>query len=486
MLKIVKNVSIYSLGNVLSAGISFLLLPLYTRVLSPGDYGQLELLYLVASILTIVISLKIESGYSRYFFESTEKTYREELFSTSQAFVLIGSLVVLVLVFQADTFFSKSILKIEQGEYLIRLITTSSVLEVLIMIPHLNLRLLHKAGAYVTASIVNLTTTVAATLFFLLLFQMRVDGVIWGRILGNATMLVFLYSISPVSHRFAFSRQYLGSMLKFSVFIIPANFTSIILLLSNRYFLNEYQNLIAVGIFSLAAKISSIIPSLFTEPIKAAITPYIFEKIHSPEESKKRLTDIIRYYAIGISIVVLFLSLFAEDIVGIIASNDFKNSSELIFLLTLTNLLLGLVAFLSIAIHITKKSFYVTLSWGISAVCNIGLNILLIPICGQIGAAYASLLTMIILLLTYWVILEKIYPLHLPVKELFLIIVCLVGCYQLGNFIHAGIFVKIFAKGVLLISYLGLILFVIRIFTKEELSMIQTYLQGKIGFFKGK
>ena len=82
MKKLFKNISIYSLGGILNKSIQFLLLPLYTRVLVPADYGKLELVYLVGAILAIVNGLMVQNAYARFYFDKSEVNYKEKLYSS--------------------------------------------------------------------------------------------------------------------------------------------------------------------------------------------------------------------------------------------------------------------------------------------------------------------------------------------------------------------------------------------------------------------
>ena len=62
-----KDSIIYTIPAILSKGISFLLVPLYTRVLSPGDYGSLELFLIFASIINLTIAFEVTQGVARFF-----------------------------------------------------------------------------------------------------------------------------------------------------------------------------------------------------------------------------------------------------------------------------------------------------------------------------------------------------------------------------------------------------------------------------------
>ena len=84
MKKIIQNSSIYSLGSILTAGISFFLLPLYTRVLNPEQYGQLELVYIIGSISAILFGLNIELGYTRFYYKYQNQEDQKALYFSSR------------------------------------------------------------------------------------------------------------------------------------------------------------------------------------------------------------------------------------------------------------------------------------------------------------------------------------------------------------------------------------------------------------------
>ena len=68
-----KDTLYYGVGNAIKKLISFLLLPLYTRVLTPSDYGILDTVGTGVMILTILFGLGVTDGGSRYYYETEDK-----------------------------------------------------------------------------------------------------------------------------------------------------------------------------------------------------------------------------------------------------------------------------------------------------------------------------------------------------------------------------------------------------------------------------
>lgn len=479
MPNLLKNISIYSLGSILSTGVSFFLLPLYTRVLSPADYGQLELVYLVAATLAIFYGLKVELGYNRIYFLDKKTDSRKTLFMTGQAFNLLCSGLFILILFTNIEFFSGLILNFEQGAFFLKLISLATVLEVLTHIPHNNLRLRHKALSFIKVSIIKLIITVGFTIYFIVVLDLGVAGVLYGKIAGTLVALTYLYYLTWNEFHFQLSTSMLWPMLGFSVFLIPSNLSSLVLNMSNRFFLSEYQNLDDVGLFSLGAKIAAVIPLLITEPVKKAFTPHIFELADEPDKCKKVLSDFIRLFFAGLSVFVLAISVFATDLIAIMASKSFQGSSNVVFILAFSKLLLGLAALIVLAIHITRKTWIVTIIWVASSFVNVALNIWLIPEYGRMGAAYATMLSILFILIMYIIAAHKVFPLVIPYFSLIKVLAVLVLFNYLGTLVQFGLITNILLKVVLTVSYAFIILVFTGVITNEERNKFRMMLKKR-------
>ncbi len=472
MLKLFKDISVYTIGSILTTSVSFLLLPIYTRVLQPADYGQLELVYLVAAILSILYGLKVELGYTRIYFLKDDKEFRKTLFFTGQGFNFLCSIIFIALIFSNIDRVSGLILNFENGSYFLKLICISTMIEVLTYIPYNNLRLRFKSVQYVGVSLLNLLATVSSTIIFVVLLRYGVAGVLYGKIIGSSVMLLHLYFLTWNEFHLRFSLKQLWPMLAFSVFLIPSNLSSLILNMSNRYFLSEYQNLSDVGLFSLGAKIAAVIPLLITEPVKKAFSPYIFNLSNEPDKCKSVLSDFIRYFFLGLSFFVLAISVFANDLIYIMADKSYHGSGNIVFVLGISNLLLGLASIIVLAIHITRKTWIITLTWVISSIANIFLNIWLIPLYGRIGAAYATMFSVGFILILYIVAAIKTFPFKLPYFSFIKVFILLILFNQIALSINYSLILSITIKLGLLLVYLVILYFLPGIISAQDKARI--------------
>lgn len=457
----------------------FLLLPLYTRVLQPADYGKLELVYLVGAILGIFYGLSVESGYNRIFFVNKEINFQKKLYSTGQIFNLFCSLIFASLMFMNAEWVSERIFNFAEGVYYIKLIVIATLIEVMTRIPYSNLRVQQKARSFVGTNLFNLVITTSFTIYFVAFANKGVAGVLYAKIIGSSFTLALLYYVTRNEYKLGFSFPQLKMMLGFSVFLIPAILSGLILNMSNRYFLQEYQSLEDVGLYSLGAKLASIIPFLFTEPVKKAFGPFLFEQIDTPQKCKKTLADFSRIFLAGLSIIALSISLFSREFIMLMSDESYSGSHNIVFVLSISFLFLGLAGIVVMGIHITRKTWIITMIWPISAIANILFNIWLIPIYGRMGAAYATMFSVIVINISYLFALHRVYPVKFEYVSFLKILILLVMFNYAGSFVILNIIPSILIKGLLFFIF-GVTLYFSGVFSKNELQKGKDLIFAKI------
>ena len=74
--ELLRHSAIYGLGSIVARVLGVLLLPLYTRYLSPSDYGLIETLVALAAVLTALVAQGMKSAFFRFYFDSAEPVRR--------------------------------------------------------------------------------------------------------------------------------------------------------------------------------------------------------------------------------------------------------------------------------------------------------------------------------------------------------------------------------------------------------------------------
>ena len=79
---LIKHSSIYGIGTVVAQAVGFLLLPFYTRYLTPADYGVMSLINVTIDIIGLILTLNIVNAMSRYYFDYEEIREQNRVVST--------------------------------------------------------------------------------------------------------------------------------------------------------------------------------------------------------------------------------------------------------------------------------------------------------------------------------------------------------------------------------------------------------------------
>lgn len=87
--KFIKHSTVYAIGNGLNRAASILLVPLYTRLLNPSEYGTLKMFYVTSSILRLLLGMVIAHATLRFYFAFDNEIDRKQIISTSLLFSIL-------------------------------------------------------------------------------------------------------------------------------------------------------------------------------------------------------------------------------------------------------------------------------------------------------------------------------------------------------------------------------------------------------------
>lgn len=439
---------------------------------------MLALVLLVGSILSVFFGLNIEYGYNRIYFYNKNDDFRKALFGTGQLFTFCGAVIILTVLIINASWFVNRFFMFDDGLIFFYFTIFLTLTEVMTQIPMNNLRIRQKAVTYVLVSLFKFLIITSFTIFFVVYAKEGVRGVLYAKIIGGVITLSALYIITFNEYKLGFSFLQLKLMLGFSVFLIPTTLSALVFNMSNRFFLQEYQTTSDVGMYSLGAQIAAIIPFLFTEPVKKAFSPYLFELIDDPISCKRLLVDFSRIFFAGLAIIALVLSLFSREVILVMADPSYKGSHDIVFVLSISYLLLGLSNIIVFGIHITRKTWIVAAVYPIAAAANIALNIWLIPAYGRMGAAIATLVSVIAINILYFIAINRVFPVPFEYKKFLFVLASMISINYIGTLIVLPVLQSILLKLVLLAIFITSLLF-LGVINKAEIRKVQNYILRK-------
>ena len=382
------NTLIFALGSIGSKLILFILLPLYTNVLTTAEYGISEIVTTVSTLIVPLISLSIGDSVLRF---GIDKGYDSDK-------VLNGALYVNVI----GTFFLLSLFPVLAligilRDYVIHLILISvfSAFRTTLL---LYAKATNHNVVFGIDSIINTAVLAGSNIVLLLVFKSGINGYLWSQIISLIVSVVFLFiSLRKVrpSQFVEVDFSILKEMLKYSIPLI-INAVSWWLIYSTdklmiNYFLGEDQ----VGIYSVSAKIPSLINTVtyfFSQAwVLSAITEYNATR---DLEFYRRVFRIYNYFlCLAVSFVLLFLKPFMQIYVGA----DFRSAWLYVPLLLIATIFRNYSDFFGAFFASAKKNILILITTSVGAICNVALNAILIPLIGVQGAVIGTAVSFIVI-----------------------------------------------------------------------------------------
>ena len=401
-----KDSIIYTIPTILSRGISIILVPLYTRVLNPSDYGSLDLFMVFTSIVNLVIALEISQGVSR-FYASEGDSYRKTLYASTS---LWFTLVCYTLFCSLMIYLSSSVYDFIMGQSNHLNAFRCGIFYVLVngvfYLAQNQLRWELKSKEYFFVSITLTIVTAVLGLYFTCLKELGLFGLILAMTIGCITALIFAVFLLRQSYRFRFCRNCLLEMLKYSSPFVASGIAVWITLYVDRLMINHFLSIYDVGLFSVGYKVSSI-AGLAIVGFQGALTPLVFAHYKNPKTAND-IEKIFRYFiAISLSIY-LFLGLFVQEILILMTAPSYYDASLVVAYL-IPAIFFSKMYIFAPGIGIAKKTEIILLIYLFGGFLNLLLNYLLIPKFGIMGASLATMFSYFFIFLLHIFYSQKYY-----------------------------------------------------------------------------
>ena len=395
--KIFKQGSWYFIGSLLTKATGFFLLPVYTKYLSPADYGVLNSLNSITNLLPIFISLYLDAAFGLYYF--SEKKISEQrvqlLYSTLFWFICLWGVVVVIAAMLISPFTFQPLLNVSFLPY-IPLIMIPALFGQLSLLGSVFLRSNLKVKEF---SILNFVVFICATSITILLltgFKMGIRANLYGAAVGSLiSFSYYLYiSIKYSLLNFSFNWKILWTSLLFSLPLIPNIAAGWIGGLSDRLILVYYGKIEQVGLYSISAQIALIL-YMINDALTQVQGPIALSALtENREEGKKQISEFLSFFVWIILFCYLLLTFFSKEILYFMTDVRYHSAYQLVAVLAFIYVLSGIYRVFTTILSFHEKMWVISCGAIISAIVSMIINFLLIPYWGQWAAAWARLFSM--------------------------------------------------------------------------------------------
>jgi O-antigen/teichoic acid export membrane protein len=383
-----KNLAIYGLGDVAVTGVNFLLLPVYMRYLTAEDYGVLTLLGSVEVIAKILFRWGLDGSFMRFYYDCEDSAARQKLASTIFYFLLAVSGVLLLVSLAA----APAIVALLDGSpstvRALRIVLVNTFAIGFTFLPFHLLRMEQRSKTFSALTLARSVSTLLLRIALVVGLGMGVMGVVLTDIAVTAAILLVLLRFFAPLIRPVFSREVLRESLRFGLPRMPHAFAQQVMAVGDRFILTRFRSLAEIGVYSIGVSFGLTL-KLFLSAFEYAWAPFYYATAREP--GAERIFAGVTTYGVAIlSLMTAGLSAIGSDLLALMAKPDFAAASGIITWTAIGVLLQGVYLLTSIGLNITKNTRYYPVATTAAAVTNVGLNFVLIPRFGIIGAAWAN------------------------------------------------------------------------------------------------
>jgi len=407
---IAAQTSLYSLGNLLGKFIGFLMIPIYTHYLTPADYGVIELLTLVSSVLSVIVGMKLSTGLVRFFFKYADESDRRSLVSSQLLMLAAASAVIGTILCLYAGLFSSVLFGSPAYSAAFRIVFISMAFETINASLFTYLRILEKPLHFIGVSLVQLVTGLTLNIIFIAGYHMGVWGVLYSMIITNmlTTALLLSYCLPQIGIRFDPAK--LRVLLRFSLPLLPAGILMFVLNMGDRFLLNHFAGPDAVGIYSLGYKFGMIL-SLFVGMPFLQIWDWKRVSIYEQHKANQILfTKIPIYLLLILAVAGLLVSVPIKEIIHAVASVQFQAAAQITPWVALGYAFYILFYVVDIGIFLRGKTYWYVVINGVAAAINLGLNFYLIPRYAALGAAVAKAVSFAVCPVMAYAVSQRYHP----------------------------------------------------------------------------
>lgn len=388
---LIKNVGILTISNFASKILVFLLVPLYTSVLSTNEVGKYDLTVSTVSLLFPILTLNILDALMRFLMDKA--TSKKEVTLIGIRYVSISLIPVLLFLFIASKFeLFKIIHGFEAYIFLYYLFNCSN--QYFIQFAK-GIELVRAMGI---AGVIGTIVTLGTNLLFLLVFKLGLPGFFIANILGQAFPAFYLLCKTRIweyLHYTKYNKELNREMLKYCVPLIATAVGWWVNSAADKYIVSIACGVAANGILSVSYKIPAIINTVQTIFIQAW-------QISAIREYGEQ--DVAAFYGKTFSAlnfvmisVCSFLIIFTKPIGKILYQKEFYSAWQFVPFLLIASVINSASGFIGPILSAKKASKPMALSAVYGGIINIVLNIILVYIIGIQGATIATLVSSLVI-----------------------------------------------------------------------------------------
>jgi O-antigen/teichoic acid export membrane protein len=432
LIRLTKGSLIYGVGGMLQRFMGLLLLPFFTRVLSPEDYGVVALISLVSVAIVGLFNLGTVNSMGILYFREQAQYRRPTVIWSNTLLMAVNAVVWCVILYLAAPTLSSLIFQTERYAELIRLAVLGLAFATVADPWRAYLRMEEKSKRYVTLTLISSLLSIGLSIWFVLIQRIGVTGVILAGTMTQGMMLLVYWVTIGRQLPFHVDKSLFIPLVRIGFPSIFSLFSSLLIDYADRQMVERMLGLDALGVYSVGYNFG-MVATIAMGAFATAWPPFFMSYIHKRDEARVIFGRVLTYYLVGSSVLIVLFFFAAKPIVVLFTAPVFHDAYVVVGLVAAAYMIKGCYLILLPGFYFTEQLHkQVGLEW-VAAIVNIGLNLWLIPIYGILGAAIATFVCYLTLSFLAWVVGQR----YLVVDYQWLRVLKITGVVVLASYLLA-------------------------------------------------
>lgn len=455
------------------------MIPIYTRFLSPYDYGILELIAITLNILSIVLAGGLTEAVSRFYFDYQETKDRNKVISVGLITFIVLAIVSFALLAPFSSLMSETLLDTPEYSSFFLIAIAYMGLSLILQLIFAYFRVTQRSISLTVASLAGLVVSLGLNIYFVVVLEIGVKGILLATLITLALQVAVLIPMTFKSVGYRFDLSLLNDMFRFGFPIIFTQISHQIVTVSDRYFIKAFYNLTDTGLYSLAYKMGALVITFVGTPFDMIFKPRRFEYF-GQEEAEKNFARIFTLFIFVITLVGMYISILIRDILRLLVTEPFWDAYKIVPIIVLTYVFYSFFYHFNVGILMKKKTkLYAGINIA-TGVLNLILNYFLIKAYSIWGAAVATLICYVFRSALTYYFSNRIHPIIMETRNIILIFACAFVTYGLCSLIETGdTYMNLILKSLAGLIYV-LSLYLMGLFTHEEIQTLKEFTQTQL------
>ncbi len=484
LFNLIKQSGLYALGNMAIKLSGLMLAPLYlnTRILSLEAYGQFAVLYVFAQLCIIIVGLGFGNGLLRYVGREEKGKEEASLPFTAVVSTIFLAIIYSVIIWMFADRLAGYFLDDASQQRVIQYFGIYVACKVVASVPMMLLRIQERVGLYVVVIVLEMLVLIGGVYQFLANQHMGLEGIYLAYAMASGGQMLVLLMVLGFNMKWHFEWKLLKPVFAYGGPLIFVGLAGLVLNAGDRFILKELSTDAIVGKYEWAARLSGVLNLFVVQSFQLAFTVLGLKTLGSGDLSLHRRA--FRHFSIWAAWAVLGISLLAFDLtaaLGKVGVDDYYLSSAvLVFPLAMGAMIYGVYMVINNVFFATAKTHVITWMVVSTAMLNLVLNILLVPRFEAFGAAAATVISYALLV---WLANRKARQ-EVDIDYRWGTFFAVVGVISL--LFTVGMFTQSWAAGPRIAARVFLVLtyfpclFVLKIYTREEIALGWNFVKQKL------